>query len=94
MECGIGLKKWKVSYKRPRRVPVVFGSEFESLQKCSLSGTFSFSSSDSFDQNNCLTRFSLLGTALLVFGVTDSRASQVKEAEARLQAEALLGVGS
>lgn len=50
-----------------------------------------FWSSDSFDQDYSL--LGLLGTAVHVFGVVGARAAQVQKAEARLQAEALLGAG-
>lgn len=48
-------------------------------------------SSDSFDKDNILLR--LLGTAVLVFGIADSWASQVEKAEARLQVEGFLDAG-
>lgn len=58
-----------------------------------LSQNPSVCSSDSFDQDHSLPGLGLLGTVVRVFGVVGARAAQVQEAEASLQAEALLGAG-
>lgn len=81
-EVGNGVQLLQVAYKQLRTV----------CQRV-LSQNPSVCSSDSFDQDHSLPGLGLLGTVVRVFGVVGARAAQVQEAEASLQAEALLGAG-